>query len=341
MPWPRLKMKRLPRIASRIAAHPPLHRLAAGHQQQRIEIALHHDRPSRQTLAPSARAASPCRSRCHRRRSPRHSRRDATPAPRGNPMTGTSGCRAAQPPHDLARRRRPPSARTRRRAGCRPSCRRSAARRRRPRPAPTDSSTEASTSRSISRANACGIAIGPQPRRGLVRRALPADHVGRDRPRRAAEPDQGRLRSADPGGPAPRVSATSRELALARSTDRSRARSAAIAVIGSSRGPSPSTKRTGWPKRIRHDQDVGEQDRRVEAIAPDRLQRHLGGQRRACSTGRESRRPWPAPHGTPADSGPACRISQIGGGLTASPANGCRKRHAFRTCARARRLARS
>ena len=34
------------------------------------------------------------------------------------------------------------------------------------------------------------LAVGEQPRRRLVRRAAPGDHVTRDRPRRAAEADQ-------------------------------------------------------------------------------------------------------------------------------------------------------
>ena len=33
------------------------------------------------------------------------------------------------------------------------------------------------------------------------------------------------------------------------------------------------------PQRVRDDQDVGKQDRPVEAETPDRLQRHLGGGR--------------------------------------------------------------
>ena len=74
--------------------------------------------------------------------------------------------------------------------------------------------------------------------------------------------------------------------------------------IGSSRGPSPSTKRTFWPSASRHHEDVGEQDRRVEAEAPDRLQRHLGGQRRRVAQIEEAAGLRPARRGTRADSAP-------------------------------------
>ena len=77
------------------------------------------------------------------------------------------------------------------------------------------------------------------------------------------------------------------ERQVARRARRGRPRS----VTGSSRGPSPSTKRTSCPSACGIDEDVGEQDRRVEAEAADRLQRHLGGERAACSRGRGTIRP--------------------------------------------------
>jgi hypothetical protein len=49
---------------------------------------------------------------------------------------------------------------------------------------------EFSTSTVDDRRERFGMAIGHHPRRRLVRRALPGHHVGRDRPRRAAEADQ-------------------------------------------------------------------------------------------------------------------------------------------------------
>ena len=75
-------------------------------------------------------------------------------------------------------------------------------------------------------------------------------------------------------------------------------------VIGSSRGPSPSTKRDRLAERVGHHQDVGEQDRRVEAVAPDRLQRHLGRERRRVAQIEEAAGLAARPRGTRADSGP-------------------------------------
>ena len=54
---------------------------------------------------------------------------------------------------------------------------------------------------------------------------------------------------------------------------------------------------------MRHDEDVGEQDRRIEAEAPDRLQRHFGGKLGIVAERRGSCRPWPEARDTPADSG--------------------------------------
>ena len=51
-------------------------------------------------------------------------------------------------------------------------------------------SAEASTRRSISAENKLRMAIGEQPRRRLIGRAAPGDHVARDRPGRAAKADQ-------------------------------------------------------------------------------------------------------------------------------------------------------
>jgi hypothetical protein len=48
-------------------------------------------------------------------------------------------------------------------------------------------------------------------------------------------------------------------------------------VIVDSRGPSPVTNHRSAPSACGDQKDIGEQDRRVEAVAADRLQRDLGG----------------------------------------------------------------
>jgi hypothetical protein len=53
------------------------------------------------------------------------------------------------------------------------------------------------------------------------------------------------------------------------------AMSAALRTGRSNFGPSPSTKYKPQPHRIGHGEDVGEQDRRVEIEARQRLQRDL------------------------------------------------------------------
>ena len=138
------------------------------------------------------------------------------------------------------------------------------------------------------------------PRRRLVGRAAPGDHVGRHRPGRAGEADQRHLRRQRRahgahrlvdrrqrlvhrlGGPQPREIRGRRHRreprALALDEDELRA------------------------QRVRHQQDVGEEDGRVEAVAADRLQRHLGGELRRVAEVEEARRPGPRPRGTPAGS---------------------------------------
>ena len=58
MPWPRLKMKRPPLTAPRGSrSTPSSERIAAGHQPQRIEIALHGDRSAASSAAQAQRQA--------------------------------------------------------------------------------------------------------------------------------------------------------------------------------------------------------------------------------------------------------------------------------------------
>ena len=118
------------------------------------------------------------------------------------------------------------------------------------------------------------MAIGHHPRRRLVRRALARDHVGRDRPRRAAEADQRDL---------------GREFALhaaQRFIDRFE-----LAEVGVARQRRDLLRRIqrieprafagleahGTAERIGDHENIGEDDRGIEVEAADRLQRHLGG----------------------------------------------------------------
>ena len=203
----------------------------------------------------------------------------------------------------------------------------------------TDSrSRPRSADRSAVRSRA-GSAIGPQPRIAPGRGCRAADHVGRDRPGCAAEADQ-RQR---PGESAWRTlgepSRKPAELLRCRSRFE-RAKFGRADESGSSRGPSPSMNSTVWPSACGTTRMSGEQDRRVEAEAPDRLQRHLGRQRRACSTDRGSRRPSPAPRGTPAGSAPPAASARSAAAQTASPAKGAQEPAVSagegRTCHRAR-----
>src|SRR5436190_11680085 len=118
------------------------------------------------------------------------------------------------------------------------------------------------------------MAIGHHPRRRLVRRALSGDHVGRDRPWRAAEANQRdvwcelaadaaqrfihRLEFAEIGlGSQPRH--------LLRRIQRIEPRAFA------------GLEAYGAAERIGNDEDVGKDDRGIEVETADRLQRHFGG----------------------------------------------------------------
>ena len=119
------------------------------------------------------------------------------------------------------------------------------------------------------------IAIGEQPRRRLVGRAMAGDHVGRDRPRRAAEADQRRLRRQRRFHPPHRL-IDRRQHCRHRAAPRS-----AISAFASDQRLEPRAfaldEPNLAPERKRHDQNIGKQNRRIEAEAPHRLQRHFGG----------------------------------------------------------------
>ena len=124
------------------------------------------------------------------------------------------------------------------------------------------------------------LAIGHQPGRGLIGRAAPRHHVGRNRPRRAAEAEQGdilRQRVLDPAdGLVDRrkhrvIGVGRKRVQLRRIVQRLQPR------------PFASLERHRAAERVRHDQNIGEQDRGIEAEAADRLQRDF-----RCKLGREA-----------------------------------------------------
>ncbi len=116
--------------------------------------------------------------------------------------------------------------------------------------------------------------VSKQPRRRLIGRAMARDHVGRDCPRRSAKAEQGNSRIEV------RLDATQRLehrgknclihfkwQAIDRCLVRQRLQLRSLAHRESH----------GLAQGMRNDQDIREQDRRVESKAADRLQGDLGG----------------------------------------------------------------
>ncbi len=119
------------------------------------------------------------------------------------------------------------------------------------------------------------LAIGHQPRRRLIGRAAPRHHVGRDRPRRAAEAEQRDVcrecRFHLPHGLVDR-----REDVIVR---RGCKRVELHRIVEwFEPWPFACLEGHGAAERVRHHQNVGEQDCGIEAEAADRLQRRLGGE---------------------------------------------------------------
>ena len=124
------------------------------------------------------------------------------------------------------------------------------------------------------------IAIGPTLDPSEVSARPAFHHIGRDRPRRTGKPDQGCLRGRATAATRPMVSNTgSRRGTTLPGIEPSRYRCAFS--IGSRTGPSPSRKVSFLPESVGHQQNVGEQDSPIHTVAPNRLQRQLGGKRRA------------------------------------------------------------
>ena len=318
MPWPRLKMNGTPAHRREDVRSP-----AAPSLRRRPPAAADRDCP-----APPCRV---CRARASRSsgiarvaadavdaRRLRRSASRCSPAPRGKPMIGTSGCRAFSSATIRAVGATTQRVELRRPAGCRPSCRRSAARRRRRAPGRRGTSIEASTSDVDQPGKTCAIAIGPQPRVRLIGRAL-ARRPCRSRPSTARRKTRSApSRAAGPGARAP-PSRTRGQTSRPVASRRQAATARAPTRWASRRGPSPSTKRDALAERIGHDEDVGKQDRRVEADSGGSAAASPRRRARACSTDRGSRRPSRAPHGTPAGSARPAASARSAAAMSASP----------------------
>ena len=139
------------------------------------------------------------------------------------------------------------------------------------------------------------------PHGGEVGAAAALDHVARERERAARESDQRNAaleRALDLAHRVEHIATAARGRARSSVADRRlvgrRAREARALALG---------ERESEPHRVRHGQDVGEQDRRVERKAIERLQRDLRRERRRLSRARESCRPSRASRCTRGDSG--------------------------------------
>jgi hypothetical protein len=116
--------------------------------------------------------------------------------------------------------------------------------------------------------------IGPELRRRLVGRAAAADHIGRDRPGRPGEADERRL-----GGKA--LLQAPHRLIDGRQPLDHRAEIEIVDLLGPGdrieHRPLSFPEGDLLPERIGHDENVGKEDRRVEAVSADGLERHLLG----------------------------------------------------------------
>ena len=121
-----------------------------------------------------------------------------------------------------------------------------------------------------------GVAIGPEPR------LRPGPCCRRPRPcrsPRSTAPRKSRSPARHPAAPAPRGPGSHRpgQIGLAADVSRSsRARSLPFRT-GSSFGPFALDELDLLPKGIGHDQNVGEDDRRVEVEPAQGLERYFGG----------------------------------------------------------------
>ena len=303
MPWPRLKICGRAADRREDAIDAPVQRRAAGHERQRVEIALGGE-GFRQRRA-ERRAGSRVQSR----------REPVADAGRGEALQDARRRRARRRSFWRSRPRRLAAPSTMRRIGSSESGSNSAGGKADPKLSKIcTASAPASTWRIEiggrghhqpvdQRLHEGRIAIGGEAGRRLVGRALAGDHVAGDGPGRAAEAQQRRLAAAATERRRSSVSKTGVE-ALERQLVGKPARDRLADVTGSSLGPSFSTKRTSWPSACGIDQDIGEHDRGVEPEAADRLQRHLVGKTRRVAEIEERARLFRGSPGIPADSGP-------------------------------------
>ena len=127
------------------------------------------------------------------------------------------------------------------------------------------------------RANACGSRYAISRAGAWSGVPLPGHHVGRDRPRRAAEAEQRDIRRERALHP-PHCLVHRREHASVLGGGE-RVQLGGIVERFEAR-PFAGLECHVAAERMRHHQDVGEQDRGIEAEAADRLQRDLGGELR-------------------------------------------------------------
>ena len=120
-----------------------------------------------------------------------------------------------------------------------------------------------------------GVTIRHHPRRRLIRRAVARDHVGRNRPWRAAEADQRDFRIEFAAHAAQRFEHWFEFTEVAGRRQRAD-------LVGCVERVEPrafadfETHITA--ERVGNDQDIGEDDGGVEVEAADRLQRYFGGE---------------------------------------------------------------
>ncbi len=118
------------------------------------------------------------------------------------------------------------------------------------------------------------MAIGHHPGRRLVRRALARDHVGRHRPRRAAEADQRDVGIELAANAAQRLI---HRFEFAEVGLRGQARHLLRRIQRIEPRAFAGLEAHGTAERVGDDENVGKDDRGIEVETADRLQRHFGG----------------------------------------------------------------
>ena len=117
------------------------------------------------------------------------------------------------------------------------------------------------------------VAIGEQPRRGLLVAAAARDHVGRDRVGRATEADQRLRRIERRAHPRNRLVDGRKLFEVDLIVQPAELRPGSHGIEPR---PLALDEADLLAERVRDHEDVGEQDRGVEIEAPDRLERDLG-----------------------------------------------------------------